>query len=143
VSRKQIIGLIGTIILFAGVFAPLVSIPVIGSMNYYQAVKSEAATVLILAMISCILLLAKQYNGLWFTGLGSMAIMASTVINFQTNIDDVKSQTGDEAADSLLSGLTNIAMQSVQIQWGVALLVVGAALIITSAAIKDNSRPNR
>jgi hypothetical protein len=118
VSRKQIIGLIGAIILFAGVFAPLVSIPVIGSMNYYQAVKSEGATVLILAMISFILLLAKQYNGLWFTGLGSMAIMASTVINFQTNIANVKSQIGNEAADSLLSGLTNIAMQSVQIQWG-------------------------
>jgi hypothetical protein len=143
VSRKQIVGSIGAIILFAGVFAPLVSIPVVGSMSYYQAVKSEAATVLILSIISFILVLARQYKGLWFTGLGSMAIMASTIINFQTNIDDMKSQTGNDAADSLISGLTNIAMQSVQIQWGVALLVIGAALIVTSAAIKDTSRPSR
>jgi len=33
-----------------------------------------------------------------------------------------------------------MAMQSVQLQWGWALLIVGAALVIASAAVKEESK---
>ena len=88
-------------------------------------------------------MLLKQYKGLWLTGLGSITTLAFTMINFQTSIADIKSKTGSDAADILIGGLTDILMQSVQIQWGVGLLVVGVALIIASAAIKDNSRSTK
>jgi len=35
-NRKQLFGLIGSIVLFVGVFAPVVSVPIVGNMNYFQ-----------------------------------------------------------------------------------------------------------
>lgn len=43
-----------------------------------------------------------------------------------------------ELAGNPFSGIADMAMQSVQLQWGWALLVIGAALVIASAAVKEN-----
>lgn len=40
-----------------------------------------------------------------------------------------------ELADNPFAGIGEIAMQSVQLQWGWALLIVGAALVIAAAAV--------
>ena len=33
-QTKQLLGLIGSIALFIGVFAPILSVPIVGNMNY-------------------------------------------------------------------------------------------------------------
>ena len=136
-NTKQLLGLIGSIILFVGVFTPIVSVPIMGNMNYFQNGKGDGTLILIFAIVSLILVLTKKYKGLWFTGLGSMAIMAFTFINFQMKISDMKAHMETELAGNPFRGLADMAMQSVQLQWGWALLIVGAALVISSAAIKD------
>lgn len=136
-NTKQLLGLIGSIILFVGVFTPIVSVPIMGNMNYFQNGKGDGTFVLILAVVSLIFVLTKKYKGLWFTGLGSMAVMAFTFINFQMKISDMKAQMETQLAGNPFRGLADMAMQSVQLQWGWALLIVGAALVISSAAIKD------
>jgi hypothetical protein len=98
---------------------------------------------LILSVVSLVLVLAKKYKGLWLTGLGSMAVMAFTFINFQMKMSEAKAQMETKLAGNPFRGLADIAMQSVQLQWGWALLIVGAALVIASAAIKEDSQPNR
>jgi len=82
-NTKQLLGLIGSIILFVGVFAPIVSVPIMGNMNYFQNGKGDGTIVLLLAVVSLVLVLAKKYKGLWITGLGSLAVMAFTFINFK------------------------------------------------------------
>ena len=139
-GTKQILGLIGSIILFVGVFTPIVSIPIMGNMNYFQNGKGDGTIVLLLAVVSLILVLAKKYRGLWFTGLGSMAVMAFTFINFQMKMSDTKTQMESELAGNPFRGLADMAMQSVQLQWGWAFLIVGAALVIASAAIKEEAQ---
>ena len=122
-NTKQMLGLIGSIVLFIGVFTPIVSVPILGNMNYFQNGEDSGRFVLVLAVISLILVLAKKYKGLWFTGIGSLGIMLFSFRNFQS--------------------LHWMAMQSVQLQWGCALLIVGAALVIASAAMKDEAEENR
>ena len=134
---KQLLGLIGSIVLFIGVFAPIVSIPIVGNMNYFQNGKGDGTIILVLAVISLILVLTMKYNGLWFTSIGSIGVMLFTFINFQSKISQVKADMDSELADNPFRGLAEMAMQSVQLQWGWALLVVGAALVIASAAIKE------
>lgn len=137
-DKKQVMGLIGSIILFIGVFAPVVSVPIMGNMNYFQNGKGDGTIIIALAIISLILTLAKKYKGLWFTGLGSLGIMAFTFINFQMRMSEAKSQMERELAGNPFRGLADLAMQSVQLQWGWALLIVGAALVIAAAAIKED-----
>ena len=136
-GTKQMLGLIGSIVLFVGVFAPIMSIPIIGNMNYFQNGKGDGTIILVLAVVSLILVLSKKFKGLWFTGLGSMTVMAFTFINFQMRMSDVKAQMNANLAGNPFRGLADMAMQSVQLQWGWALLIVGAALVISSAAIRS------
>ena len=136
-GTKQLLGLIGSAVLFVGVFAPIVSIPIMGNMNYFQNGKGDGTIVLVLAVVSLILVLLKKFKGLWFTGLGSMAIMVFTFINLQMTLANTKTQMETELAGNPFRGLVDMAMQSVQIQWGWALLIVGAVLVIASAAIKE------
>ena len=142
-NTKQIFGLIGSTVLFIGVFTPIVSVPIMGNMNYFQNGKGDGTLILILAAVSLVLVLTKKYKGLWFTGVGSLTVMAFTFINFQMKISEMKSQMESELAGNPFRGLADMAMQSVQLQWGWALLIVGAGLVIAGAAMKDESNENR
>ena len=66
--------------------------------------------------------------------------MVFTFVNFQMKMSDINAQMETELAGNPFRGIADMAMQSVQLQWGWALLIVGAALVITSAAIKDKSQ---
>jgi len=136
-GTKQLLGIIGSAVLFVGVFTPIVSMPIMGNINYFQNGKGDGVIVLVLAVISLILILLKKFKGLWFTGLGSMGVMIFTFINFQINLANARTQMETELVDNPFRGIADMAMQSVQIQWGWALLIVGAVLVIASAAIKE------
>jgi hypothetical protein len=142
-KTKQLLGLIGSIVLFIGVFTPIVSVPIMGNMNYFQNGKGDGTLVLILAVISLGLALANKYKGLWFTGIGSLVVMLFTFINFQSTMSQAKADMESELAGNPFRGLADMAMQSVQLQWGWALLIVGAALVIASAAMKEETSENR
>jgi hypothetical protein len=68
-GRKQKLGIAGSIVLFVGVFTPIVSLPIVGNMNYFRNGQGDRVIVLILALISIVLVLRKQYRWLWVTGL--------------------------------------------------------------------------
>ncbi len=138
IKTKQLIGIIGSIVLFIGVFMPIVSVPIMGSMNYFQNGKGDGIIILILSVISLLFVLTKMYNGLWLTGLGSLGVMLFTFINFQSKMSEFKSSMESELEGNPFRGLADIALQSVQLQWGWAVLILGAALVIASAAISDN-----
>jgi hypothetical protein len=135
-SKKQITGLIGAALLFAGVFLPSVSMPFVDSMNYFQNGKADGAIIIILAVISVILVLTKKYKGLYFIGLGSLGVMLFTFFNFHVK------QMEREVDGNLFSGLADAKVQTIQLQWGWVILIAGAALIIFAAAMKENSSPD-
>ncbi len=89
-NTKQLLGLIGSTVLFIGVFMPTVRVPIIGDVNFFQNGEGDGIIVLILAVISLVLVLTKKYEGLWFTGIGSLGIMLFTFINFRSKMSQVK-----------------------------------------------------
>ncbi len=135
---KQVLAVIGSLILLAGVFTPIVSIPIMGEMTYYQNGRTEAVIVLVFAALSLILGATKIYKGLWLTGIGSLAVLLYTLIRFQTKISEMKSDMDTTVADTPLHGLVDMAMQTIQFQWGWGILLVGTGLIIAAAALKEN-----
>ena len=78
-ESRQVVGLTGALALFIGVFAPIVSVPTVGYINYFQNEKGDGVVILGLAVISFVLLLAKRYRGLWFTGLASLGVLAGQI----------------------------------------------------------------
>lgn len=137
--RKQLFGTIGAILLFFGVFTPIISAPIVGSINYFQNGKGDGVIVLVLAVISIGLVLAKKYSGLWITGGGSLALMMFTFVNFQLRMSQMQDDMDRELSGNPFRGIADVAMQSIQIQWGWAVLVIGAALLIAAAAMGDKA----
>jgi hypothetical protein len=140
-SKKQIAGLVGSIVLFAGVFCPIVSMPIIGSVNYLGPQgKGDGIIILVFAAISITVTLIKKYKWLWFTGLGSLGVMLFTFVNFQMRMSEMKSEMESELAGNPFIGLADVAMQSIiKLQWGWVVLLFGATLIITAAALKEEN----
>jgi hypothetical protein len=50
---------------------------------------------------------------------------------------EVKAQMQEKLSNNPFKGIADVAMQSVQIQWGWAVLVVGAVLLIAAAAVRE------
>ena len=135
-ESRQVVALIGAFVLFIGVFTPVVSVPTVGYMNYFQTAKVDGVAILGLAILSVVLLLAKQYRGLWFTGTASLGVLAFTFISLQIRISEIKDNLGVELAGNRSPSLTDLVVQSVQIQWGWPLLTIGAVFILCAAAGK-------
>lgn len=136
-SQKNL-GFTGSIILFIGTLTPIMSMPIMGGLSYIQY-GENGVVVMILAIISFVCVLMDEYKALWITGVLSACIILIDFFEIYTAISDFKNKIGVNATDGILIDFAKMAMQSVQLQWGWALLFIGVVLIITSAAIKDKS----
>lgn len=134
---RQILGLVGSLILFIGVFTPIINLPIVGSMNYFQNGRGDGVIILVLAAFSVFLTLNKRYKFLLFTGGVSLAILAFTFITFQVRMSQMQSQMKESMKDNPFGGLGEAMLSTVQIQWGWAILIVGAALLIVAALLKE------
>jgi len=137
-ESRQIIGLVGSAILFIGVFMPIVSIPITGSINYFQNGKGDGTIIIALAVISLVLVFGKKFKALAITGAGALGMLLYSFIIFQRKIAITKSEMEGELAGNPFMGLADAALESIQLQWGWALLVIGCALLIGSAFMQKN-----
>lgn len=108
-----------------------------GNINYFSNGNGDGVLVLFMSIISFILALKKKYKWLFFTGLASMAVILFTFINIQIKMSGMKEKMESDLAGNPFRIFADAAIQSIQLQWGLALLFLGAALIIASTLIKD------
>lgn len=143
IPLPQILGLAGSVILFIGVFTPIISLPIVGGMNYFQNGRGDGVIVLLVAILSGFLTLAKRYRFLLFTGGGSLAILALTFIVFQVRMSQMQAEMKKSMGNNPFAGLGDAMMNSVQISWGWAVLIIGAVLLIAAALVKkdDSDKP--
>jgi hypothetical protein len=136
-STAQIVGLAGCVLLVIGVFVPLISVPLAGNINYIHSGHGDGIVVLILVAISGILIMGRRARGLWFTGLGVLALMAFTFTNIQVGMSEARAVLRRDLAGNPFAGAGDAMLQSVQLEWGWAILLIGAALLVTSAIITE------
>jgi hypothetical protein len=137
--NENTLGILGSIILLTGVFAPIISAPVIGTLNYFNNGKGDGVILLVLAVISLVLTFKENYKFLWWTGTASFGVIIIGLINFLTQIYQLQSNIEERLAGNPFKGLADAAVQSVQLQWGWIPLIMGASMIIAAAAISEKS----
>lgn len=135
-EKRQVMGFLGSVILFLGVFAPIVSIPIAGNMNYFQNGKGDGVIIIVIAIISCVLTLKRDYQKLWLPGFAALAVMAFTFVQFQIKISQLRGDLDTNLAGNPFKGIGELALQSFQIQWGWAVMIIGAILIISAGTIR-------
>ena len=117
-TAKQSLGIAGGALLAVGVFCPIVSVPVIGSMNYFQNGKGDGSIVLGLAIATAILTGTKKFRLLWFTGGGSLALLIFAIVRFQAGIGEARRQVKVDLRDNPFAGLAEMAVRSVATSMG-------------------------
>lgn len=131
--NKQMLGLLGSAVLFVGVFMPIVSVPIMGSVNYFQNGRGDGTVVLGFALVALFMVNRKFYRLLWIPGFGSLAVLALTFWNIQSRLSEMRSSMSKELADNPFRGLAEAMTGTVQLQWGWAVLVVGSVLLLLAA----------
>jgi len=126
-STKQFLGIVGAVMVAIGVFAPLLTFPVIGNITYFTGgnIKGEGLILLVIAGASLIISLIKLYPLLWLTGLAAIGMIGYT---FVKPLYEVSKVTGVDFAAQIF--------KSLPFQWGIIVLSIGAVLIIFAALIK-------
>ena len=137
-DRKRLLGIVGSIILIIAVFTPVISVPILGSVNFLKLSEVTGAIVIALGIASLFLTLSRKYKELWFAGLGSLAVLALAFIRLQIRFFQAKSELARDLGDNPFGGLADLALNSIQLEWGWVLLILGAGLITAAAMI--NSR---
>jgi hypothetical protein len=136
-------GLIGTLLLFCGVFAPFMRLPIVGGVDYFRGGEGDGVIVLILAIVSLISVIIRQYKVLWFTGVGSACVIGFIFGNLMTRVQQAKDDMARDLADNPFAPLGEALVESVSIDWGFPVLVVGAGLVIAAAAIRSRDQVAR
>lgn len=139
-SRAQVFALIGSALLVLGVFAPIVSVPLMGNLTYFQNGEGDGVIILMLAVVSAILAFDRKFRFIWYTALGSAAVLIFTFVTFKMKMADMAKDMRADLAGNPFSGLGELALQSIQLQWGWALLILGIASLLIAAQLEDPMR---
>lgn len=135
-ENRQKVGFIGSAILLLGVFAPVISVPFVGDLNYVQAYKVNATAVLVLAVVSFVLAYLRKYKRLIITGTISLGLVLANFFHLLMEKSSTTSHT------ELGKALEKVFKQSIQIEWGWLVLITGSLMIIAAAVVKKQVLQN-
>jgi hypothetical protein len=139
-DKKTMYGYLGSALLILGVFSPIVRLPAVGSLDYFRNGEGDGVFVLAFGVLSLLACLRDRFRILWLTGLGSLCLLGLTYYRFQDVISDLRLQMGIQLGDKAFRGVASLAAQSVELQWGWVVLVLGAVLLLASAKREYEAR---
>jgi hypothetical protein len=134
---KMILGLAGALLLIGGVFAPLISVPIAGSVSYVSNGRGDGVIVLILGIVALALVVMRLYKALPVVGALSLLLLGFTYFNFQSRMTELQQNMNTSLAGNPFRGLGEALMSSVQMQWGWGVLIIGALLLILTPLIRE------
>ena len=129
-ADKKNVAMVGAGLLFVGVFLPIVSLPLIGNINYFMNGRGDGLIVLVLALIAAGLAVADKVRHVVWPGALSLAVLTFSFVRFQSGMAEMRARMDADLAGNPFRGLADAAVNSIQIQWGWAVLAVGAGLLI-------------
>jgi hypothetical protein len=139
----MVLGLVGGLAVIAGIAAPLMHIPVAGTISYLRHPSyiggdywEGVAVLAVMGIVAIAATLARSYRWLWLAGLGSMAQVAATVIGFERSAGAIEAQANQDALVDPIVMFADSAMRHAKFEWGIGVIAGGALLLLTAAIIK-------
>ena len=121
--NKKIIAIIGALTVILGVFSPLFTVPIVGSISYAGQMQEEGLILVGAAIVSFLFCLNNVYAPSFITGLLVLGDVGLTLNNFYSKIGSI--DTNNPFAQAVV--------RTVSPSFGFAILIIGAGLLITSA----------
>lgn len=130
---SKVLGIIGSLVLFLGVFTPIIRLPIVGSLNYFRNGSGDGVIVIIMAIFSLFFIFKEKPAKLFWTASGSLATIIFTLLYFKWKMYKMKTEMNASLAGNPFRGLADLAQNSIQIEWGWIVLVFGTGLLFLSA----------
>jgi hypothetical protein len=73
---SKTLALVGAALLFVGAFMPIISVPIIGSMNYFQNGRGDGVIIVLLALATAVFAGGGYVRHVIWTGLASSRYLA-------------------------------------------------------------------
>lgn len=134
-DRQQMLGLAGSVVVALGVFAPLVRVPFLGHLTYFQNGQGDGVIVLFCAGAGLFLSLFRNFKGTLGAGLASVGLLVFTFIRIQVKMAEMQAEMQQKLAGNPFRGLAEATMGSVQFEWGWGVLLVGGGLMVASGLV--------
>jgi hypothetical protein len=143
-----LLGVLGGSVLALGVRAPLIHIPIAGSISYLRHPKYFShydfggLIILVAGGLSIASALLKRYKALWVTGSVALIQLIATIAAFQQSAAAVAAKADQpDLVDPMLMW-AGAALKNAHFEWG--LMVIGAgALMVLAAAICEAASGRR
>lgn len=134
-QTKLWLGLAGVCLLWFGSFAPLVSVPVIGSINYFRNGEGDGVVIVVLAFIALVLTLARYHRVVGLIGLVSLLLIGYSFFTIKSRLAAAKEDYELKMIGNEFAGVGRTFMEAVSMEWGWVVLVIGALLLIVSSEL--------
>lgn len=134
-NTQKILGLSGSAVLALGVFVPIVSLPIVGNINYFNNGQGDGIFILLIALVAAALSFFGRYKFLWIPGAASLVLLLITLTRFIQVVNDAKTELTDSLVGNPFAGLAEGLMASVQLQWGWMLLFLGSIVIVSASFV--------
>ena len=139
-NHNRTVALIGAALIFVGVFVPIVSLPIMGSINFFMNGRGDGTILIALALAAAGLALAGRVRDVVWPGAASLIFLGYAFLRFRSGMADAREKLERAVGDSPFRGLAEAAMGSVQLQWGWAVLLVGGALVTWAGIAERRAR---
>lgn len=121
----------GAALLIAGLFTPIVTMPIIGTINLFNNGSNWVAICLIaLAALGAAMAANYRVQDVLWPGAAAAAVLVYIFARLQYGISQMRESVATELADNPFAGLAHAAVGAVQLQWGWLVLAAGAGLLI-------------
>lgn len=148
-NAPLIMGFIGLLLVIGGCFAPFVHVPILGSYSMFLDGRGDGVGVAILSGIAMWLLFIRRYKILLIpTGIAAAVVLANVIYFMYLKSYKPPEQQGPrpmfdnpleasayEFGEKIGNNLARAFIQSVHLDWGLGLFVVGFILVFIAAAM--------
>lgn len=121
----------GAALVIIGVFAPIMSAPIAGSMSWFSNGTGDGVIALGLAIGSIFAALTGKARFCRWTGLGILALLGIFFFIFQQRMAEYRTEMAGNIFGQAFANM-------VQIQWGFGAVLIGAGLLFASSLIKNS-----
>lgn len=135
-SKSQFLGLLGSLLLIGGVFAPVINYPVLGDLTFLKSGTRGGYALIAVGVVALILALIRQTRWLWLPGLAALALLVLRFFRMQSGMSKALASIQAAGADSTRAGA--VVSGSIHFQWGWIVLLLGSVLIIAAGAIHQD-----
>lgn len=154
-EKRQVLGVLSSLVLLGGVFAPALTIglpvkitwfsfPLSGNVSYFQYTailgNNEWLVLVGLAVVGLVLVLLRMCIGLLFTSVMSGGMVVFTVIDVQYKAAFILSPLSDSTAAWITQWTNVLSAFLIQFSWGSMLLVAGPVLMFVAGLMPGERR---